>query len=128
MPTPTFTQDDLLLPPNQLAKLSTALANLGVVDPISTAITESVDKIALYTKGLVIEDSQWRRLMRPLAIWTLYSLIGLSDAQQKAYDAAMKELEGIRDGDFALPIDETDPDPTPITGGSWGSEAKISTR
>lgn len=129
MPAPTFTQDDLSLPPNQLAQLTTGLANLGVADPVGGAVAESTDKIALYSRGYVIPDSQWRRLMRPLAIWSLFNLIGqVSEAQQKAYEDAMKELEAIRDGDFDLPLAETDPEIPESRGGAWGSETKIATR
>ncbi|MCW5556611.1 MAG: DUF1320 family protein [Verrucomicrobiae bacterium] len=130
MPTPTFSQDDLMLPPQQMARLHTALVNLGQQDPLGRAVAEATDTVGLYLRGFSIPDSQWRRMMRPVVIWMLYTQVSMvSDAVQKAYDAIMGELRDIRDGKFSLPIEEEDPDdPVPVTGGAWGSEEKIKTR
>jgi len=115
-----------MLPPQQMARLHTALANLGQQDPLGRAVGESTDTVALYLRGLVVPDSQWRRLMRPLVIWNLYTLVGqVSDAQKEAYEATMKELREIRDGEFSLPVEENPEEPVPVTGGAWGSKDKI---
>ncbi|MBN8245882.1 MAG: DUF1320 family protein [Verrucomicrobia bacterium] len=126
MPAPTFTQDDLMLPPQEMAQLHTALANLGQQDPLGRAVGEATDTVALYLRGLVVPDSQWRRMMRTLVIWMLYTQLGMvSEAQEKAYEATMKELREIRDGEFSLPVEENPEEPVPVTGGAWGSKDKI---
>lgn len=127
MPAPVFTQDDLLLPPDELSQLHVALANLGAGDPLATAVREATETVAIYTSRYILDDSTWRRLMRPLAIWSLYSQTGqVSETQGKARDGAMKELEGIRDGKFPLPLQDPISEGAPT--GDWGSETKIATR
>jgi hypothetical protein len=43
---------------------------------------------------------------------------------QEAYEAAMRELEAIRDGKFQLPPAD-DPPATPAGAGAWGSKCRI---
>lgn len=127
MPAPVFSQDDLLLPPDELSQLHVGLANLGQVDPLATAVAEATGTVKLYTGRYVLDDAMWRRLMRPLAIWSLYSLIGqVPEAVGKARDAAMDELKKILAGEFPLPLQDSSVDGA--TNGSWGSETKIATR
>lgn len=127
MPAPVFTQDDLLLPPDELSQLHVALANLGAGDPLGTAVKEATETVNLYTSQFIVDDATWRRLMRPLAIWVLYSLIGqISEAHDKARDAAMEELKGIRDGKFPLtPVGSTT---TGSGGGRWSSDRRVCLR
>jgi len=125
MATPAFTQDDLLLPPEELSQLHVALANFGQSDPLATAVAEATATVSLYTSAYILDDATWRRLMRPLAIWHLYSLVGqVPEAHQEARDAAMKELTAIRDGEFPLPL-------AGGTGGgrgAWGSDTRAPLR
>lgn len=127
MPAPTFNQDDLLLPQEELSQLHVALANFGQGDPLATAVAESTATVSLYTSRYVLDDATWRRLMRPLAIWHLYSLVGqVPEAHQKARDAAVAELEAIRDGKFPLPL--AGGTTNPGRAGAWGSDFRVSLR
>lgn len=127
MPTPIFSQDDLLLPPDELSQIHVGLANLGSVDPLGTAVTEATATVSMYSSRYVLEEAMWRRLMRPLAIWHLYSLIGqVPEAHQKARDAAIEELKEIRDGKF--PLTPAGGNSAHNTAGSWGSDSRVSLR
>jgi hypothetical protein len=127
MPAPTFTQDDLLLSPDETSQLHVALVNFGQGDPIATAIAEATATVSLYTSRFILDDPTWRRLMRPLAIWHLYALTGgVLDAHQKAREAAIEELKQIRDGAFPLPVAGSTS--AGSAAGGWGGDTRVSLR
>jgi hypothetical protein len=116
---------DLLLQENELNQLTAALANSGVDTPLETVIAEADQKVTDYTSAFQISDARRARLTRALAIWEAYHLVGVIPANhQEAYEAAMRELEAIRDGKFQLPPAD-DPPATPAGAGAWGSKCRI---
>lgn len=121
-----FTESDLLLSDQVLVQVSEALVNSGIADPITRAIAEQVQKVADYTLRYTIPEARQKRLVRPLVIHQLHSLLGqVSSAMQTEYDAAMKELEGIRDGKFGdLSLNESAVGLASAPA-AWGSETKI---
>ena len=119
MASPIFVLDDLGLSPDQTSQIHVALANFGQGDPVALAIEEATATVAQYSGRYVLDVPTWRRLMRPIAIWKLYGLAGgVSDPQQKAYDAAIEELKQIRDGAFPLPL--VGSTSAGSAAGSWG--------
>lgn len=119
-----LTQDQLLLPDAELTALKTALSNAGYPDAIPTAAAEAEAVVTTYTSAFTLSSAHATRLQRPLVIHQLYTLIGaVSEAMQKAYDEAMKELREIRDGKF--PGLEDAGGSTTSSTGAWGSKTKI---
>lgn len=116
---------DLLLPESELVQLTDALRNAGVSVPLDTLVAEALQTVADYTAAYAVPEERKVRLARPLAIKHAYSLTGLvPENHQTAYEAALRELEEIRDGKFTtLPAAATPP--TPAAGGRWGSAPKI---
>lgn len=118
-----LTAEQLLLPEIELNQLIQALANAGYPDAIPTAAAEAADVVATYTGAYTLGSAHAAKLQRAIIIHQLYTLIGsVSEAIQKAADAAMQELKDIRDGKF--------PGLTPADGsdsgiGGWGSKTKI---
>lgn len=119
-----LTKEQLLLPESELTQLTQALANAGYIEPFTTAGTEAEDVVATYTGAYTLGSGHAARLQRALIIHQLYSLIGaVSEAIQKAYDEAMKELRDIRDGKFPGLTDANGS--TDAQTGGWGSRTKL---
>jgi len=122
----SFLTEDLLLPDDELDQLRRALSNVALPEPIEASIIEAEGVVTDYTIRYVIGEDRRKRLVRPLAIHALYTLIGtVPDAHQKAYDAAMQELRDIRDGKFGVELQVPE---TGASQASWGSETKIKPR
>lgn len=119
-----LTRDQLGLPEKVLLELQDALANAGFVEPFTTAAQEAEGVVDSYTSAYTIGSAHAARLQRALIIYDLYSRLGsVSEAVQKAYDAAMAELRDIRDGKFPG-LQSSDGTTTNSTGG-WGSRTKL---
>jgi phage gp36-like protein len=106
---------------SEIAKVTTTLANADVANPWTRAIAEAVDMIDTYAASYTLTDSTYNRLIKPLVIHDLYSLMrALTDQQVKDFESAMSELKDIRDGKVPLPLN--DPLPTLNASGSMGSD------
>lgn len=130
MPIPTYTEADLAVSQKWLDEFSRALTSRGVAGGVQACITDAMGVIEAYSRAYTLPDSQWLRLMRPIAIYYVYSRSGnvAPTSVETAYRDAMKELEGIRDGKFSnLPPADPLPSETTQTG-AWGSEPRIGIR
>jgi hypothetical protein len=118
---------DLNISQAELDSITAALANSGVPDPIGNVISEQVQKVEDYTLKFKITDVRQKRLVRPLVLFQLYSLLGqVSAALQRDYDGAMKELEDIRDGKFPdLALDSPPPADLAPAQAAFGSGRKV---
>ena len=96
-----MTPSDLLISQDEIDKITEALANDAAPAPIVSVIAEQTRKVQDYTLKHALSEERLHRLIRPLALFQLYSLLGqVSPALQADHDSAMKELEEIRDGKF----------------------------
>jgi hypothetical protein len=117
----TFTVDQLLLKPDKAQRLATALASLGVSDPLGTCIEEAVADVQRYCSGYDIDDAAKMGWVRTLALFKAYSLAESVPADVKAaHDLAIKELAAIAAGE------RPNLDPDGADRISWGSEEHIS--
>lgn len=115
---------DLLLPDTELAQLTEALSNVGQDNPLGTCISEAEALVDDYCAQFTVATARKTPWIRAVAIWKAYRLVGvIPDAHQKAYDAAMRELEAVRDGKFGYPVSSSPP--TAAAGGEWGSDDTI---
>jgi hypothetical protein len=121
-----LTPENLMLPDAELRQLQAALANSGIYNPATRAISEAESVVNQYTARYLLPDAWRERLVRPIAIHQLYQLLGrVPEAHQKAYEAAMQELRDIRDGKFSDVLPPAEAPPTPASTGDWGSETKF---
>jgi hypothetical protein len=99
----TFTRGQLGLSDQELDSLSNALANQEQPDPIAEEIAVQTGVIDGYVGEAVIAEG-WRwKWIRALVIRELYSRCGaVPENHQKSYEAAIRELEGFRDGKFLI--------------------------
>jgi hypothetical protein len=124
----SFTPDQLLLTPDKAAQLTAALANLTEADPLQLCCTEAEADVTRYTTGYVIAQESLDGYTRAIALWKAYTLaeIGVPEAIQKAYEAAIGQLKDIATGKIPntprTPAEEELP--SSDTGG-WGSRSKI---
>ena len=125
-----FTASDLLLPQSELSQITGALANSGEADPIARVLAECEQTVADYTARYQLTDARRLRLVRGLAPAELYRLAGstVPPQHQSAKDAAMRELQDIRDGKFPDLAPASVAPATPLHSGAWGSAARIATR
>lgn len=124
----TFSVSDLQMRQSDLNQIADALSNQGILNPLETTIAEQAGKVTDYTRKYQLDDSRTKRLIRPLVLFELHALLkAVPESLNTAYKAAMKELEGIRDGQFPdLPLrDGAATDTTTPGQGGWGSRAKI---
>lgn len=120
-----MTIHDLLLPDNELSQLTNALANTGFDNPLDQCLAEAEATVAFYTSAYEIGEAIRTKWVRRLAIWAAYRLAGpIPDNHQISYEAAMKELEAVRDGKFSAPAASVEPE-APAATGAWGSEDNI---
>lgn len=123
----TFAPPDLALSQDDLNGLTEALANRGILDPVSSVIDGAVDQVEFYTRGYSLTALHFRRLVRALAVHELYRLAGqVPEGHTKALDVALDELKGIRDGKFQnlAASGETPTDQAKAKAG-WGSQTRI---
>lgn len=126
----TFLSTDLLVKQDELDGITAALANATITDPIASAIAQAQAQLEVYTGRYVVPDNWQKKLVRALALHDLYAQIGqIPPQRQAAYDAALKELEAIRDGKFPT-LEEAEPAPGTLStaDGSYGSETKFNPR
>lgn len=122
-----MTVHDLLIPDAELSQLTTALANAGVVQPLDDIVAWAAQVVADYTIGYTLSTIRVQGFTRDLTIWRAYTLAGaVSENQQKAYDASMKQLEAIQAGKTQLPPATVATPPS--STGNWGSNTKICLR
>jgi hypothetical protein len=125
----SLTTDDLRgeVTLNELTALIDAAGGTEIANEI---VTEAETLVGLYANRHDI-DPEWRkRLVRPIALASLYRLTRsgtIPEKRQRAADAAMSELRDLRDGRFgdSVPRKESMPDRTPPAGGRYGSEPRI---
>lgn len=127
---PTFAPQDLALSQDDLNGLTEALANRGILDPISSVIDGAVDQVSFYTRGYSLTDLHFRRLVRALAVHELYRLAGqVPEGHDKALMVALDELKAIRDGKFQnLAASGETPTSQPKARAGWGSSAPFGER
>lgn len=125
-----FTEQDLLVDISQkeLDGIAKTLVNQGDPDPITTTITEQVQKVEDYTLRWNVPETRHKRLTRALVLYELYArLQTIPEKRKLKYEEAMKELKDIRDGKFPdLAIEDPAPAGLPGSSGAWNSSTKIS--
>lgn len=128
----TFTRSDLLvdMSDKELTAITTKLVNTGDPEPIVNTIAEQQARMERYIHRFIVEDEWQKTMLRALVLWKLQFRLGaVTQQREKAFDDAMKELIGIRDGKFKdLPL--KDPQPTDIgaASGRSGSATKYQDR
>lgn len=128
---PTFVAEDLMLGQETLNELTAACSNSGIADPCASAIQLGVSMVDDYTTKYALTDDRYKRLVRALAVYELYRLAGggVPDAIEKANTAAMRELEGIRDGKFPdLARKGETAGAVTATKAAWGSVPRVAMR
>ena len=128
----SFTEDDLLadISREELDGIAHELVAQGEVEPVQTTIREQVQKVDDYTRRYVLAEDRVKRLIRALVLWELPArLSNIPKKRQTKYDAAMKELEGIRDGKFKdlLALEDPAPAGLPDNRGRFGSQPPVKT-
>lgn len=129
----TFAESDLQISQTEIDALKATLANTGVADAFTHAISEAIEKVNNYTLRYAISDDRYRRFVRTLVLYEVYTLVNQgkpAQEHQKRYDEVMAELKDIRDGKFPdLAIKSPSPIGTLANLGDWGSgHAQIKTR
>jgi hypothetical protein len=102
----TFAESDLLLTAARLTQLKTALSNTGVTEPLTTrCIPEAQAEVARAVGDYAASDDELRSLIRRVALWNAYALVGpVPKDIQAAFEAARKELDAIREGRYSKPV------------------------
>ena len=97
MPTPAFSESDLLLSQKSLDELYRARLNRGLAQPIDGIIAEAISLVRDYTGRYELSADRWRRLVRRLAVHQLLSFPGsaVPDAALRDYEDALRELTEI---------------------------------
>jgi phage gp36-like protein len=120
-----MTPSQLLLTDEALAALTEALVTAGHPTALQDAIDEREQWVTARAARYAVPDSTLHRLVRALALWDLYTLVGqVSEATRKSYEAANAELDAIQSGKVYLPVAPTAPS-VPSGGAAWGSTTKI---
>ena len=129
MPTPANSESDLLLSQKTLEELFRARLNRGLAQPITEVIAEMAGLVRDYTGRYELPADRWRRLVRCLAVHQLLSFPGgaVPESVQRDHDAALRELEDIRDGRFAdlLPPNPSASEAAPRA--AWGGRVLVPT-
>ena len=128
----TFTRDDLagVITNDDLGKVETRLQQ-GEPTPTPSNIARAVGTFNDHTAKYVVEIDRANRLIGTLVVYYLYFRLGaVPPIRVTAYNDAMTELRGIRDGKFPdMPLDgnttvaESAPAP-----GRFGSRRPFHTR
>ena len=127
MPTPAFAESDLLLSQKTLEELFRARLNRGLAQPITEVIAEMAGLVRDYTGRYELPADRWRRLVRCLAVHQLLSFPGgtVPESVRQDHEAALRELEEIRDGRFA---DLLPPNPAASASSpraAWGGQVRV---
>ncbi len=118
----SFAKSDLHVSQDDQDKITAALANATVTDPIQSTIAEEVQTVNDYPSRYTLAAERHQRLVRALALYKLYALIGdVSKARADDFDNAMEELMDIRDGKFP----ELTLAGSAASAGSWGSQTRL---
>lgn len=123
-----FTLDQLLLTPDKATQLTAALANLTEADPLQLCCTEAEADVDRYTAGYIIAQESLDGWTRAIALWKAYTLaeLGVPEAIQKAYEAAISQLKDIATGKMPnTPRPEEEEEAPSSDTGGWGSRSKI---
>jgi len=127
-----FTRTDLLvdISDKELTPMTTKLVNLGDPDPVTNTIIEQQARMERYIHRYVVDDAWQKDLLRALVLRNLYKRLGgIPAKRQKAYDDALEELKGIRDGKFPdVPLKETPPADIATARGRSGSDTRYQNR
>ncbi len=125
----TFTEEDLLVDISQeeLDGIAKELVAVGHPEPIASTIGEQMQKVEDYTLRFAVPDLRFKRLLRALVLYELYSRLADIPAKRALkYEEAMKELKDIRDGKFPdLRLEEPPPAGIATSQGNWGSKEKL---
>jgi hypothetical protein len=125
----SFTKDDLLLPPAEVAAVTKKFGSEARPDPISEIVTSANRTVETYTARYAIDADWARRLVRALAFAELMRLLErMNQTLKDAENDTLKELRDIRDGKFPdLQLAAAEDAPTPAAGqtGNWGSGTRI---
>lgn len=118
----SFAPSDLHISQDEQDKITAALANAIVTDPIQNTIEEEVQTVADYTTRYTLPGQRQQRLVRALVLHKLYSLLGdVSKARADDFENAMQELKDIRDGKFP----ELAQSGSAAAVGAWGSQTRL---
>lgn len=130
MPAPAFTESDLLLSQKALEELYRARLNRGLAQPLAEVLMEAVGMVRDYTSRFDLPPDRWRRLVRRIAIYNLLSFPGgnVPETIANDYEAALQELSGIRDGQFAELLPAAAVVPDAARRAAWGGRARIPIR
>ncbi len=126
MSKPAIGESDLDLPKGVMDSL---IERFGAsTDRVSGAIQEAAEMVNQYTFRYLLPAATWRRLVRAIARYRLFDIPGQPrpDEIKDEYIKVVKELEGIRDGEFRS-VFPTNPDAAaqPTTLISWGSQTIV---
>jgi hypothetical protein len=130
MPAPVFAEADLLLSQKALEELYRARLSRGLAQPLAEVLSEAVGLVRDYTSRFELPPDRWRRLVRRIAVYNLLSFPGgtVPETIARDYEAALEELSGIRDGQFADLLPPAAPVPDAARRAAWGSRSWIPTR
>ncbi len=118
----SFAKSDLHVSQDEQDKITAALANATVTDPLQNTIDEEVQTVTDFTSRYTLANERHQRLVRALVLYKLYSLIGdVSKARSDDFDNAMQELRDIRDGKFP----ELTLADSVAAAGAWGSQTRL---
>ena len=97
-----MTPAELLLPPAKEAQLAGLLASAGIPDGLQAVIDEAAQQVADYTLGYTFTQTRTDGWTRSLALQLAYTraAVGVPEACKLAAEAALKELQDVRDGKF----------------------------
>jgi len=111
---------------DEQSSLSDALVNGGSTDTLQSIVDEQDQKVTDYATKYLVDPKRRKRLVRSLVFFEVYAKVGpIPDQHTATFNAAMKELEAIRDGKFPDLLVQTPVDPSLASApGRWGSKRK----
>ena len=129
----TFTRDDLagVITNDDLGKLETRLQQQGEPAPTPANIARAVGTFNDHTAKYLVETDRANRLIGTLVVYYLYFRLGaVPPIRATAYNDALTELRGIRDGKFPdMPLDgDTTPTQSAPAPGRYGGRRPFHTR
>lgn len=129
----TFQRSDLggVITNDELTKLETRLLQQNEPTPTPTNIARAVGIFNDHTAKYLVEIDRANRLIGALVVYLLYFRLGaVPPTRLNAYNDAMTELRGIRDGKFPdMPLDgNVAPTQTAPAPGRYGGRRPFHTR